>query len=168
MAMEINSSEMKRVQLFEVAGRIDSNNANELGAEMDKKVDDGKTNLVLDLSNPSPGLGWSLGERDSLTQRGPAGAVLALALVHHLAIGNNLPYGHIARFMAGIAPWLVIEFIPPQDSQAQRLLANRDQAGLHKLSQEAFESAFSGWFQVREARPVADSQRVMYLMQAKG
>lgn len=123
--------------------------------------------LVLDLSNPSPNLGWSLSERDSLTQRGPAGAVLALALVHHLAIGNNLPYGHIAQFMARLAPWLLIEFIPPQDSQAQRLLANRDQAGLHDLSLEAFESAFEQWFKVREAKPVADSQRVMYLMQAK-
>jgi anti-sigma B factor antagonist len=50
MAMEINASEMKRVQLFEVVGRVDSNNANELGAELDAKVDDGKTNLVLDLS----------------------------------------------------------------------------------------------------------------------
>ena len=50
MTMEINASEMKRVQLFEVVGRIDSNNANELGTELDSKVDDGKTNLVLDLS----------------------------------------------------------------------------------------------------------------------
>ncbi len=50
MAMEINASEMKRVQLFEVVGRVDSTNANELGAELDSKVDEGKTNLVLDLS----------------------------------------------------------------------------------------------------------------------
>ncbi len=124
--------------------------------------------LVLDLSNPSPDLGWSLAERESISQRGPAGAVLALALVHHLAIGNNLPYGHIAQFFAGLAPWLVVEFIPPSDSQAQRLLANRDQAGLHDLSQEAFEAGFGQWFEVKEARPVQDSERVMYLMQAKG
>jgi hypothetical protein len=34
--MEINVSEMKRVQLFEVIGRVDSTNANELGAALDK------------------------------------------------------------------------------------------------------------------------------------
>ncbi len=50
MVMEINASEMKRVQLFEVVGRVDSNNANELGAALDETVDAGKTNLVLDLS----------------------------------------------------------------------------------------------------------------------
>jgi anti-sigma B factor antagonist len=49
MVMEINTSEMKRVQLFEVIGRVDSNNANELGSALDEVVDDGKTNLVLDL-----------------------------------------------------------------------------------------------------------------------
>lgn len=49
MVMEINTSEMRRVQLFEVIGRVDSTNASELGSAMDKAVDDGKSNLVLDL-----------------------------------------------------------------------------------------------------------------------
>ena len=50
MVMEINTSEMKRVRLFEIIGRIDSSNATELGKELDKAVDDGNSNLVLDLS----------------------------------------------------------------------------------------------------------------------
>lgn len=49
MVMEINESEMKRVQLFEVIGRVDSSNAAELGSALDRVVDDGKSNLVLDL-----------------------------------------------------------------------------------------------------------------------
>jgi anti-sigma B factor antagonist len=49
MVMEINSSEMRRVQLFEIMGRVDSSNANELGSAMDRAVDDGKNNVVLDL-----------------------------------------------------------------------------------------------------------------------
>ncbi len=49
MVMEISSSDMKRVQLFEVMGRVDSTNAAELGGAMDRSIDDGKTNLVLDL-----------------------------------------------------------------------------------------------------------------------
>lgn len=49
MAMEINVSEMKRVQLLEVIGRVDSTNAVELGAAMDKSVDEGRSNIVLDL-----------------------------------------------------------------------------------------------------------------------
>jgi anti-sigma B factor antagonist len=50
MVMEINASEMKRVQLFEIIGRVDSSNAAELGNALDKSVDDGRSNLVLDLS----------------------------------------------------------------------------------------------------------------------
>lgn len=49
MVMEINASEMRRVRLFEVSGRVDSSNAGELGQELDRAIDDGNTNLVLDL-----------------------------------------------------------------------------------------------------------------------
>ncbi len=49
--MEIHESEMRRVRLFEVSGRVDSSNANELGQELDRTIDDGNTNLVLDLAN---------------------------------------------------------------------------------------------------------------------
>ncbi|MCC6800766.1 MAG: STAS domain-containing protein [Chloroflexota bacterium] len=49
MVMEINSSEMKRVQLFEVLGRVDSTNAAELGLAMDRAADEGRSHIVLDL-----------------------------------------------------------------------------------------------------------------------
>lgn len=49
MVMEINPSVMKRVQLFEISGRVDSSNADELGGALDRAVDDGKNNIVLDL-----------------------------------------------------------------------------------------------------------------------
>ena len=54
--------------------------------------------LVLDLSNPSGGTGWANRERASLSERGPADLTLALALIHHLAIGNNVPFEKIAEF----------------------------------------------------------------------
>ncbi|MEO1368816.1 MAG: methyltransferase, partial [Acidobacteriota bacterium] len=56
--------------------------------------------LVLDLANPSPGLGWANNERQSLLDRAaaPGGpdAVMALARIHHLAIGNNVPLPALA------------------------------------------------------------------------
>ncbi|MEW5912842.1 MAG: SAM-dependent methyltransferase [Thermodesulfobacteriota bacterium] len=123
--------------------------------------------LVMDLNNPSPDLGWDWCERDSLAVRGPAEAALALALVHHLVIGNNLPFARIAALLARLCRWLVVEYIPPDDSQVQRLLANRQAAGLHDLSLEAFEAAFGRFFQVQQSRPLAESGRVLYLMRAK-
>ncbi|RLD02704.1 MAG: SAM-dependent methyltransferase, partial [Chloroflexi bacterium] len=56
--------------------------------------------LVLDLTNPSPALGWHNRERESFTERAPADMVFALALVHHLAISNNLPFQQLADFFS--------------------------------------------------------------------
>src|SRR4030042_4494997 len=55
--------------------------------------------LVTDLANPSPSIGWENKERMSLRERGPGDGVLALALVHHLAISNNIPLSRIAGFL---------------------------------------------------------------------
>ena len=52
--------------------------------------------LIGDLANPSPSIGWALEERASFLDRANADALLALALVHHLAIGNNVPLPAVA------------------------------------------------------------------------
>src|SRR5208282_5118911 len=66
--------------------------------------------LLVDLLNPSPACGWVNRERISIFQRGRPKMVLALALIHHLAITGNLPLEHIAEFFSDLAPWLAIEF----------------------------------------------------------
>ena len=47
--------------------------------------------ILMDLTNPSPALGWAHAERQSMEQRGPTDMIFSLALIHHLAISNNLP-----------------------------------------------------------------------------
>jgi len=76
--------------------------------------------LVLDLTNPSPALGWDNSERDSVGARGPADMILALAVIHHLAISNNVPLPQLANFFVAHCNWLVIEFVPKTDSQVQK------------------------------------------------
>ena len=78
--------------------------------------------LLVDLTSPSPAIGWHNRERQSLLERGPAQTVLALALIHHLAISNNLPLARLADFFGAICHTLIIEFIPKEDSPVQRLL----------------------------------------------
>ena len=82
--------------------------------------------LCLDLTNPSPSIGWANKERLSLIERGPADIVLALALIHHLAISNNLPFSLIAAFLSQVCRFLIIEFVPKNDSQVQRLIRTRE------------------------------------------
>ncbi len=119
--------------------------------------------LWMDLTNPSPGLGWRHQERASLQARGSADALLALALIHHLAIGNNVPWEDIAAFFADLGHWLIVEFIPKTDSQVQRLLQSRQDI-FTDYHQESFEKAFQRHFIIHKREPLNASQRVMYLM----
>jgi len=123
--------------------------------------------LLMDLTNPSPALGWGHRERLSLEQRGPADGLLALALVHHLAIGHNLPLGRIAETFARLGRHLVIEFVPKEDSQVQRMLRSRPDIFPH-YTREGFEAAFRTCFRIEDAQPVAGSERRLYLMTRSG
>jgi len=120
--------------------------------------------LVMDFTNPSPGIGWHNRERDSLMERAPAEAAMALALVHHLAISNNVPLPQLARFFHDITRWLIIEFVPKADSQVQRLLATREDI-FPDYHFEGFEKAFGEFFRIHEAVDVQDSQRRLFLME---
>jgi len=127
------------------------------------RVDTSILPLVADLTNPSPGTGWENKERMSLKERGPADAVLALALVHHLAISNNVPLSRIAGFLSDICRWLIIEFVPKDDSQVQRLLATREDI-FPDYTRQAFEQEFGCHFTVEDSADIRESQRTLYLM----
>jgi ribosomal protein L11 methylase PrmA len=122
--------------------------------------------LVLDLSNPSPAIGWAAEERQSLEQRGPADVVLALALVHHLAIGNNVPLARIAEFFSRLGRYLVIEFVPKSDSQVQRMLSSRTDV-FDSYTEEEFESAFSTYFSVEAIHRIRGTQRTLYVLRRR-
>ena len=119
--------------------------------------------LVMDLANPSPAIGWENRERKSLLERGPADAAFALALLHHLAISNNLPFLKIAEFLSRVCRWLVIEFVPKTDSQVQRLLATREDIFDH-YTQSDFEEQFSRSFLIVRVAPIEGTKRILYLM----
>ena len=123
--------------------------------------------LLSDLSNPSPGIGWANRERKSFGERGPADAIMALALVHHMAIANNVPLERLAEFLHGLGEWLVIEFVPKSDSQVQRLLASRQDI-FTRYSQAHFAESFEGYYTIQRVETIRDSERSLYLMQARG
>jgi hypothetical protein len=125
---------------------------------------DGVLPLWIDLSNPSPSLGWGHAERISLQERGPADLVLALALVHHLAISNNVPLPLIASWFAQLGYAAVVEFVPKQDPQVGRLLMTRKDI-FSAYDQEHFEAAFAQHFRILRRVKLTASGRILYLMQ---
>ncbi len=122
--------------------------------------------LLLDLTNPSAGSGWASEERDALADRGPADLALVLALVHHLAIAHNVPLPRIAEYLARLARGLVVEFVPKEDSQVQRMLASRADI-FDDYTQEGFERAFSTCFAIEEVTRVRDAARTIYVMRRR-
>ena len=122
--------------------------------------------LVQDLANPSPALGWDHRERKSFAERGPADAVLALALTHHLAIGGNVPLPSVAAFFRRVGRHLIVEFVPKEDLQVQRMLAAREDI-FDDYTVEHFERAFSEQFLIVRAEAVPGTVRTIYLMSAR-
>lgn len=122
--------------------------------------------LVIDLTNPSPAIGWDNTERTSFLTRGKADVVMALALIHHLAIANNLPLSAIAATFAKLGTYLLLEFVPKEDSQVKRLLSSRDDIFLD-YTLEGVKNAFSTCYELVREYPITGSQRTLLFFKSK-
>ena len=91
---------------------------------------------------------------------------MALALVHHLAIGNNVPLPRIADLLAHAGRKVVVEFVPKEDPMVQQLLAARRDV-FDDYSLEGFRSAFAERFAMLEEAPVEDSLRTLFLLEGR-
>ena len=120
--------------------------------------------LLLDLTNPTPNIGWGNKERMSFMDRSPCDTILALALIHHLVISNNLPLEKISEFFKTICKNLIIEFVPKTDSQVQRLLFSREDI-FDKYTIENFENEFKKNFDIQKKILIRDSERTLFLME---
>lgn len=122
--------------------------------------------LLVDVTNPSPGIGWENRERTPILDRLRVDALLALALVHHLAISNNLPLPMIAASCARLADTVIVEFVPKDDSQTQRLLAARGH-DVPDYTRERFEAAFGAQFAIERSVAIEQTERRLYLMRRR-
>lgn len=122
--------------------------------------------LIQDLTNPTSSLGFAHQERMSLISRGPADVVIALALIHHLAISNNLPLPLIADFLHKTARYVIIEFVPKSDSKVQKLLSSRQDI-FDKYDEVHFEQAMEEYFKLKSKNIVSGSKRTIYFYEGK-
>lgn len=123
--------------------------------------------LILDLCAPSPAVGFANEERGTIKDRQRPDCILMLAVIHHMAISNNLPFENIARWISKMTDHLIIEFIPKDDSQVRVLLATRDDI-FTDYDEEHFEAAFSRYFELKKKSPIEGSKRTMYLWSVYG
>jgi hypothetical protein len=123
--------------------------------------------LVMDLSHPSPAIGLNNKERNSFIERMKADLGFALALIHHLAIGKNIPFSKIAELFAAMTRYLIIEFVPKQDEKVQYMLQQKKDV-YADYSEEDFVKSFSQIFSIQKKQAIGDSGRTLYLMRKNG
>ena len=122
--------------------------------------------LLADIADPPPGIGWANTERASLLQRANADVAFSLALVHHLAIGRNVPLPMIAELHGRLASHLVIEWVPKEDPMVQHLLSAREDV-FPGYTLEGFREAFAQRFDIVEEAPIEDSKRILFRMRRR-
>jgi hypothetical protein len=122
--------------------------------------------LILDVANPSPGIGWAGEERRSLLDRADPDVILALALVHHLAISRNVPLSMLLGLFADMAPFAIVEFVPKEDPMVRRLLATRRDI-FDQYTLEGFRAAAGERFEVLREEPIEESPRVLFLLRRR-
>lgn len=121
--------------------------------------------LCLDLTNPSGRMGWGNDETMSLSDRSPTDLILCLALIHHLAIGKNIPFDRVARWLSTLTTHLIIEFVPKCDPMVQRMLRRRDDI-FPDYDEKSFELIFSRYFRIIESEKISCTSRMIYLMKS--
>jgi ribosomal protein L11 methylase PrmA len=119
------------------------------------------TPLVSDLANPSPSQGWDQAERAGMHERSSADAVMALALVHHLLFGANVPLPRAIGWIASLAPRGLIEFVPPDDVQVRPMVARR-RGVHHPYDREAFIAAIQGVARIERSTAIGPSGREIF------
>ena len=119
--------------------------------------------LVVDLADASPGLGWRGAERRRLEERGRPDLVLCLALVHHLAIGRNLPLAELVGWLQGLDARLVVEFADRDDPMVERLLSAKRAETHESYGGEAFERTLGERFEVDRREELGSGTRTLYL-----
>ena len=120
--------------------------------------------LLMDLANPSSNIGWHNNERKSFFDRGPADLIMALALIHHLVISNNIPLEKLVSFFSCLTKYLIIEFIPKEDSQIKRLLVTRKDI-FDTYDKQTFEKEFQKKFKIIKNIDIKNTLRTLYLME---
>jgi hypothetical protein len=117
--------------------------------------------LVYDVGNPTPALGFRNRERTPLEARSKPDAIMALAVIHHLSLTNNIPLDQTALYFAERCPELVIEWVGRSDSQVGRLLAQKN-VSYDWYDEDNFRTIYAKHFALVSRTPIAGTDRTFY------
>jgi hypothetical protein len=123
--------------------------------------------LVMNLTDPSPALGWRGLERKAWTDRGKPELILALALLHHVSITGNVPVRQFVDWLASLESHIVIEFMTREDPMVKRLLAAK-RVEHEDYEQGFFERCVREAFEVERTQELPSGTRILYSLKPRG
>ncbi|MGZ8784604.1 MAG: methyltransferase [Acidimicrobiia bacterium] len=113
--------------------------------------------LVIDLADPTPGMGWRGRERRRLEDRGTPDLALMLALIHHLVVGSNVPLLEVIDWMASLDAEVVFEWVPPDDPMVAELTVNKKQREIHPdYREDVLRDGLEQHFEIVSEAPAAN------------
>ncbi len=123
--------------------------------------------LVVNLADPTPGIGWRGTERPPLTERSRPELVLALAVIHHLALTHNVPTAAIFDFLIDLDTEVVLE-VPAESDRMVKELKSHKRAGTHDAyTLGVIEAQINERFDVRQRSELPGGTRVLFNLTPK-
>jgi SAM-dependent methyltransferase len=126
--------------------------------------------LVVDLTRPTPAMGWRNGECSSFLDRarGHFDLVMMLAVVHHMMVSERVPLEEILDLAEELTTnYILIEFVEPADPMFRKIARGRD-ALFSDLTAARFEAAAARRFEIVKARKIEGLHRWLYLFRRRG
>jgi SAM-dependent methyltransferase len=117
--------------------------------------------LVMNITDPSSGLGWRCRERKALIDRGKPDLILCLALIHHIVISSHVPLEEFLKWLANTGNELIIEFITKDDPMVKTLLLNKKD-NYYDYEQDYFEQALEKYFTIKKKITLQSETRTLY------
>lgn len=117
--------------------------------------------LVMDMTNPSPQLGWMNKERKDLFQRRNADFLICLAFIHHLVIGKNIPLKQFASWLTELSPSGVVEFVTKEDPMVKKMLSLREDI-FYDYTLENFRSIMETYVVIKEVKAIKETRHLFY------
>ena len=117
--------------------------------------------VYIDFTNPSPSQGWNEKERKGFNQRMKFNGMIALALYHHITIGNNIPMKEAIDWLISFAPKGVIEFVPKEDDMIKEMTKLKGDI-FENYNEERFKLYLEQKVKIININKVSSSGRTLY------
>jgi hypothetical protein len=125
--------------------------------------------MVVDLTRPTPAVGWRNQECASFLDRARGGfeMVLMLAVVHHMLVTERIPLDELLALVEELTrDYALIEFVAPEDPMFKRIVRGREELYSH-LTNARFEATAAPRFELVRSIRIDGLHRWLYLFRRR-